>query len=203
MNQHLGKNTHIWLIRHGEPCPESRGRCYGRLNVGLSAEGQRQIHIVSQRLREEPISAVYVSPRKRAIESGEIIAQCHPCSITVEERLREIDFGDFEGRPYDEIAQTHPEIYRQWMETPTEVQFPNGESFRKMQARVLESAREIYAHHRGETIVIISHGGVNRILLAAALEIPAANIFRIAQRYAAMNLLVLIDDYPSIELMNA
>ena len=88
------------------------------------------------------------------------------------------------------------------MERPTEVQFPNGESFRQTQARVLEAARELYARHRGQTIAIVSHGGVNRILLASALEIPDANIFRVSQRYAAVNLLVLIDGYPSIELVN-
>ena len=195
--------TRIWLIRHGEPCPESRGRCYGRLNVGLSPQGQKQIQIVSTRLRDEPIRAIYISPRRRAIESGEILAQGHSCPITIEERLCEIDFGDFEGKPYDELAETHPQIYRQWMERPTDVQFPHGESFQQMQARVLQAAREIYARHRGETITILSHGGVNRILLAAALEMPSANIFRIAQRFAAMNLLVMIGDYASVELVNA
>jgi len=203
MPQNSEQHTRVWLIRHGEPCSESRGRCYGRLNVGLSAEGQRQLRAVSTRLRDEPIGAVYVSPRKRAIESAEILAPDHSCPITIEERLCEIDFGDFEGRPYDEIAKTHPELYRQWMEHPTDVQFPHGESFGQMQTRVLEAGREIYARHRGETIAIVSHGGVNRILLAAALEIPAANLFRIAQRYAAANLLVLMGDYPSIELINA
>lgn len=196
-------NTRVFLIRHGEPAEAIRGRCYGRLDVGLSREGQRQLQIVSQRLQDEPMRAVYASPRKRTIQSGQIIAQRHMCPVTIEERLCEIDFGDFEGRTYDEVSQAYPEIYRQWMETPTHVQFPNGESFRQMQARVLEAAREICARHRGETIAIVSHGGVNRILLAAALEIPPANIFRMAQRYGAINLLVLVEDYPSIELLNA
>lgn len=202
MNRHSEEYTRVWLIRHGEPDAESRGRCYGRLNVGLSAEGQTQLHDVAKRLQEEPISAIYVSPRKRTIESGEILAQVHSCPVSIEDRLCEIDFGDFEGKTYDEIARTHAELYRQWMERPTEVQFPNGESFRQTQARVLEAARELYARHRGQTIAIVSHGGVNRILLASALEIPDANIFRVSQRYAAVNLLVLIDGYPSIELVN-
>jgi broad specificity phosphatase PhoE len=72
-----------------------------------------------------------------------------------------------------------------------------------MQTRVVDAAYQLYARHRGETIAIVSHGGVNRILLAAALGVSDANIFRIAQRYAAMNLLTLIGDYPSIDLMNA
>jgi broad specificity phosphatase PhoE len=125
------------------------------------------------------------------------------CSVTTEEKFREIDFGDFEGKLYDDIAQEYPAIYRQWMESPTETQFPNGENFVQMQARVVDAAYKLYARHHGETIAIISHSGVNRILLAAALGVSNANIFRIAQRYAARNLITLFGDYPSVELMNA
>ncbi len=52
--------------------------------------------------------------------------------------LKEIDFGDFEGLTYDEIAGRYPDLYRQWMESPTEVQFPNGECFDDMRIRVFD-----------------------------------------------------------------
>ncbi len=201
--QDMNANTRVWLIRHGEPISESRGRCYGKLDIDLSLEGRRQLQAVADKLSGEPIGAIYSSPRRRALESSAILRGRLLCSVTVEERFREIDFGDFEGRLYGDIAQEYPENYREWMEHPTETQFPNGESFVQMQARVVDAAHELYARHRGETIAIVSHGGVNRILLAAALDVANANIFRIAQRYAAMNLLTLIGDYPSIELMNA
>jgi alpha-ribazole phosphatase len=196
-------NTRVWIIRHGEPSPETRGRCYGHLDVELSVEGRKQVQAVADRLSDEPICAIYSSPRRRALESAAILAESLHATITLEERFREIDFGDFEGRLYEEIAQEHPETYSQWMEHPTETQFPNGESFTQMQTRVTEAAHGLYARHRGKTIAIVSHGGVNRILLAAALGVANTDIFHIAQRYAALNLLVLIGDYPSVELMNA
>lgn len=199
----MGENTRIWIIRHGEPSQETRGRCYGHLDVELSGEGRKQMQSVADRLSNEPISAIYSSPRRRALESAAMLAESLHAAIALEERLREIDFGVFEGRLYEEIAQEYPETYSQWMEHPAETQFPNGESFVQMKARVIEAAHELYARHRGETIAVVSHGGVNRILLAAALGVANADIFRIAQRYAAMNLLVLIGDYPSVELMNA
>jgi alpha-ribazole phosphatase len=195
--------TRIWIIRHGEPSLGARGRCYGHLDVELSDEGRKQVRAVGNRLNGETIRAIYSSPRWRAIESAAILAEPSGATVTVEERFREIDFGDFEGRLYGEISQEYPEIYRQWMEHPTKTQFPNGESFVQMQARVIEASHELYARHRGETIAIVSHGGVNRVLLAAALGISNENIFHIAQRYAAVNLLMQIGDYPSVELMNA
>jgi alpha-ribazole phosphatase/probable phosphoglycerate mutase len=196
-------NTRVWLIRHGEPCSESRGRCYGQLDIELSLEGRRQLQAVAGKLSEEPICVIYSSPRRRALESASILAERLHCSVKTEEQFREIDFGDFEGKLYDDIAQEYPEIYRQWMEHPTETQFPNGESFVQMQTRVVDAAYKLYARHHGETIAIVSHGGVNRILLATALGVSDANIFRIAQRYAARNLVTLIGDYPLVELMNA
>jgi alpha-ribazole phosphatase/probable phosphoglycerate mutase len=116
--------------------------------------------------------------------------------------LREIDFGDFEGLAYDEIAARYPDLYRQWMETPTEIQFPNGESFSAMRSRVLRSFDTIQREREGQTVAIVSHGGVNRILLARALQMPDNCIFRLAQDYAAINLLELVDGLPSVGLLN-
>ncbi|MGA7829497.1 MAG: alpha-ribazole phosphatase [Terracidiphilus sp.] len=195
--------TRIWLIRHGEPCPETRGRCYGHLDVELSADGRRQVQAVADLIKEEPLCAIYSSPRQRALESAAILARASGYAVACEDGFREIDFGDFEGRSYDEIAQLYPETYRQWMEHPTETQFPNGESLKQMQVRVIEAARALYARHRGETFAIVSHGGVNRILLANALGLPNENIFRISQRFAARNLVTFIGDYPLVELINA
>jgi broad specificity phosphatase PhoE len=175
----------------------------GIWDVELSAEGRKQMQSVADRLSGESIRAIYSSPRRRALESAAILAEPLRVPVRPEERFREIDFGDFEGRPYDEIAQRYPEAYRQWMEHPAETQFPNGESFVEMKARVIQAAHDLYVRHQGETIAIVAHGGVNRILLAAALGVANTDIFHIAQRYAAINLLMLIGDYPSVELMNA
>ncbi len=192
----------LWLIRHGEPDAEVRGHCYGRLDVGLSAEGRRQLEPAAKRLASEPLSAIYASPRKRTLESAGILAVPHACGVRIDEDLREIDFGDFEGLAYDEIALRYPEIYRQWMQRPTEVQFPGGESFAAMRVRVTRAISALRERHAGQSIALATHGGVIRIALAQALSIPAANIFRIAQRYAAVNLIVFMDHHPIVELVN-
>jgi alpha-ribazole phosphatase/probable phosphoglycerate mutase len=116
--------------------------------------------------------------------------------------LREIHFGDLEGLPYDEIAARYPQFYRQWMETPTEVRFPNGENFSDMQTRVLRAFDGIQTACQGRTVAMVSHGGVNRIVLAWALQMPDHCIFRLAQDYAAANLLVLENGLPRVRLVN-
>ena len=194
--------TRLWLVRHGEPGAEIRGRCYGRLDAGLSPVGRRQIERVARELAATKFAAIYASPRKRTRESAEIIASAQGASIRVHEPFREIDFGDFEGMSYDDIARRFPAEYQQWMSNPTGVQFPNGESFAAMQERVLRATQDLLVAHAGETIAIITHGGVNRILLAHALGMPSVNLFRIGQGYAARNLIQQVGDYLSVELMN-
>lgn len=96
--------TNIWIIRHGEPEDVAQGRCYGRLDVGLSPQGRLQLERVAAHLRGEPLAAIYASPRQRATESASILGSHHACGIEILEGMREIDFGDFEGLSYDEIA---------------------------------------------------------------------------------------------------
>lgn len=122
--------TVLWLLRHPEPEAEAHGRCYGSLDVALSPNGIRQAHAVANALARESLAAIFTSPRQRCTEAARILAVGRECSVEIVGALRELNFGEFEGRSFDEIAATHPELYRQWMEHPTETQFPGGESFR-------------------------------------------------------------------------
>jgi alpha-ribazole phosphatase len=197
------KITRFWLIRHGEPQVDIQGRCYGSLDIGLSLGGACQIESVAQYLRPVSLSAVYSSPRRRALESARLIATYHSLPVTSLEALSEINFGSFEGLSYGEIEHRYPHLYRQWMECPTEIEFPNGESFAAMHRRVSEAARILRHVHCGQSIAIVSHGGVNRILLADALEIPLVHIFRIGQRYAALNRIDYVAHETVVEMVNA
>ena len=194
--------TRFWLIRHGEPTEETRGRCYGSLDVSLSDTGRAQMAQVAEYLQAEPIAVIYSSPLSRAMESAQILADGLLRPIEVVEDLREIDFGGFEGLSYDEIAARYPGLYRHWMEAPTEVRFPNGESFSEMRVRVLRAFEAIQRRCGRRGAAIVSHGGVNRILIAWALQMPDNCIFRLAQDYAAINLLALTEGHPSVSLLN-
>jgi broad specificity phosphatase PhoE len=121
------------LVRHGEPAAYAHGRCYGRLDVRLSYRGREQIRLVARSLRQAPLVAVYTSPLRRAQESAAIVSCSHRIPVSVDERLSEINFGRFEGKTYDEVAESHPELYRAWKDRPTEVEFPGGESFDAME----------------------------------------------------------------------
>jgi len=202
MNLPEGVTNRIVLIRHGEPEASARGRCYGKLDVNLSANGRRQIELTARLLERFKIAAVYSSPRIRATESAKIIAEKFGLTVEMREDFAEIDFGDFEGLEYVEVERRFPEIYNQWMNQPTSVEFPNGESFSRMQARVLSATNELKLRHANETFAVVSHGGANRIVLANALEMRNADIFRLGQDYAAANAVDFYGEFPVVKLMN-
>jgi alpha-ribazole phosphatase len=198
----IGVTCRLILIRHGEPERKAQGRCYGKLDVGLSEAGKRQVQGVANLLSSASLSRIYTSSRKRATESAEIIAAPYKTDIYIDHRLCEIDFGKFEGLTYDEVAARYPQEYQQWMEHPTEVQFPEGESFSMMQTRVRLAMKDILNRHRMQTVCIATHGGVNRIILADVLQIPPSNIFRLDQSYAGISIIDYYEQISIIRLLN-
>jgi alpha-ribazole phosphatase/probable phosphoglycerate mutase len=190
------------LIRHGEPEQAAKGRCYGRLDVCLSEAGRKQIEKKIAAIRSLTAEALYTSPLKRARESAAIIAASLGIEATLSSELNEIHFGAFEGLTYEEVERLYPEEYRLWMEHPTEIRFPQGESFAEVKTRVLRFKDFVLNVHAGETVVAVSHGGANRILLADALAIPDPMIFRIDQAYAALNVIDYLKGSPLVRIMN-
>jgi broad specificity phosphatase PhoE len=158
----------------------------GKLDVGLSERGREQVRQTARWLEKIPFTAIYTSPRRRARESAAIIANQRLADVHVEDRLCEIDFGEFEGMTYNEIAEHYPEKYLAWMNRPPEIIFPGGESFRQMRKRATCAAAQIRGSHTGQIVVLVTHGGVNRIILAEALRVESRDIFRLDQAYAAV-----------------
>jgi alpha-ribazole phosphatase len=190
--------SRLILVRHCEPQEDAGGLCYGRLDIGLSAAGRKHAKQLAAALARHEWDAVHSSPRLRAHETAAAVAGTS--DVIVDDGLREIDFGELEGRTYDEIAATDPELYRAWMERPTSVQFPGGESFADLKVRAVESLERIRAAH--EAAVVVAHGGVLRAGLAAWLGMPDEAIFRLDQRYGGVTIVEWLDGVPLVRLMN-
>jgi alpha-ribazole phosphatase len=199
----MTETTRMLLIRHAQPEEDARGHCYGRLDIGLCARGQRRAQLLARTLDRIPLTAVYTSPSTRTLETAAPLAAAHQLTPSVDHALREIDFGEFEGRSYDEIQAVYPDIYRSWMETPTLVEFPGGESYTQLRERALAALEAIRARHNGEVAAIVSHGGILRAMLADCLHMPDEAIFRIDQSYGALSIIDWLDGSPLVRVVNA
>ncbi len=195
--------TMLWLLRHPEPETGATGICYGSLNVQLSNAGVRHAERISAALARQSFAAIYSSPSRRCLHLATILHGGRSCPLRLNDNFRELDFGAFEGRTHPENAAMYPAVYAQWMENPSEVQFPGGESLTQMRSRVLASLCELRTLHGGQSVAIVTHAGVIRIILGEALGISPRNLFRLGQRYGALSLLRYCADLPVVELMNA
>lgn len=186
--------SRLVLVRHAEPSVV--GVCYGSLDVPLSDRGRAQAAQLAGDLLGERFDAVVASPRARAVQTAAALG--HP--VATDERLREIDFGTFEGRTYDELERDEPDLFRVWMETPTQVRFPGGESYADLRTRALEALDELRRRH--DSTLVVTHGGVIRAGIATWLDLPDHAIFRLDQRYCGVTIVEWIGEEPILRILN-
>jgi len=192
----------LLLIRHASPAEEVRGRCYGKLDVGLSDAGGRECEGLVAALAGEPLAAVVSSPALRAVETASPIAAAHGLDVDVRDGLRELDFGELEGRAYDEIAASLPDLYARWMTDPTSVRFPGGEGYEDMRRRVHATVEACRRAYDGRLVAAVTHGGVVRAVVAGVLEMPRERIFRLAVDHASVTVVEWVAGEPTVRELN-
>ncbi len=175
---------------------------YGHSDVKLSDLGARQMEGVAERLRREPVAAVYCSDLIRTRKGAEIVAWDHNCVPRSHVSLRELNFGLWEGLTYAEIAEEFPEELKAWRESLVDYTMPEGESMADLRERVIPTAREIVMRHHGETIALVAHGGVNRVILSDAMNLSLNNMYSIEQDYGCINIIDYFQDLAVVKLMN-
>lgn len=173
----MTSTTRLILVRHAEPARWTRGRCIGRTDAGLSREGVRQARSLAGALRSEGIDALISSPAVRALRTAHPIGEAASITPEVDVDLREIDFGAFDGLRFSTIAREHPDVYSQWMASPTTAVFPGGESWNDLRGRARSAFRRILAAHEGRTTVVVTHIGAILAILAEVLAIADDRVF--------------------------
>lgn len=158
--------TTVFLVRHGATEWNTTKRAQGHADIELNAEGHRQAVQTAQELGHLEIDAVYSSDLKRAVTTAFSIAAAHGLEVQTDERLREIDQGDWEGLTVEEIMARWPEL---WGPSRHYNARPNGESPQEVRERALDALRDVVAAHPDGHVVVVSHGGTLRWLSAEAL----------------------------------
>ncbi|HUJ78808.1 MAG TPA: alpha-ribazole phosphatase [Nitrospiria bacterium] len=179
--------TILYLIRHGQVA-KARPRSYnGQSDVPLSALGAQQMERLADWASSAGVTAVYCSDLQRTRSGADQVARRCVATVTVSSSLREKHFGSWEGLTYEEAEQRFPTEWRAWLIDPSIARPPGGETYREVEDRVVPLVRGIVSDHLGQTVLILAHGGVNRVLLCRALGLPLRQAFRIEQDYACVN----------------
>lgn len=196
--------TRIYLIRHGEVVGAGPKRYHGHHDVDLSPEGLSQMERLAERLKDKPIVAIYCSDLTRTMKGAEILARAGRLPVYSRKALREKGFGAWEGLTYEEVALRFPEAWKAWLEDPVGSRPPGGgETFLEVSQRVLEELSVILKNHPGQEVVVLAHGGINRVILCHALGLELKYVFRIEQKYAALNIIDFFNNgMACVQLMN-
>lgn len=159
--------TQVLVARHGETDWNLQGRWQGQGGPGLNDTGRAQARALAGRLAAARLDALYTSDLDRARETAEIIAAATGLEPVLEPGLREVDNGDWRGLTRAEVRATNPEGYRRWLDGGSG--WHGGETYEQMHARVVETLERLLAAHRRGRILLVSHGGAVRAIVAHAV----------------------------------
>lgn len=179
--------TTIDLLRHGAV---GGGDCFrGATDDPLSPEGREQMWRAVT--GTSPWQRLISSPLRRCADFSGPFATERQLPLAYDNQLREIDFGDWEGRTSNEIHAQTPELLAAFYRDPLQHPPPQGESLTLFQSRVVAALEKYSIQHVGEHLLMVSHGGVIRIILAHVLSLPLHALLRIEVPYAALSRITL------------
>lgn len=157
--------TRLFLIRHGETEWTRRKRYCGSNDIPLNATGREQARRLAEKMGRATFDRIYCSDLSRC--TGLAATVFGKRAVIREPRLREMNFGVFEGLKHATLLKRFPRIYPRWLKEFGSVTPPEGESFTSFQARVRAAFRQIIAENKGKTCAIVTHGGVLMVVFAA------------------------------------
>lgn len=177
--------SHFYLLRHGA-C--EGGQIFrGRTDSALTHEGARQMAEVLAGFKAGALDAVYSSPLKRCLQPARHFCQKRALPLQECAALAEIDFGDWEGEAVASVEQRAPKAITQFWRDPLNNPPPGAETLQQFQQRVTGQWQDIYERGRGQCNLIVTHGGVIRLILAQLLDMPLRPLSYIHVPHASLS----------------
>ncbi|WP_049564919.1 bifunctional RNase H/acid phosphatase [Nonomuraea sp. SBT364] len=191
--------TSLLLLRHGETPLSVERRFSGRGDAELTPNGLAQAGAAAARLSRDPyrLDAIVSSPLKRARQTAEAVAGRTGLSAEVDEDLREVDFGAWEGHTFTEVRRQWPDELTAWLADPA-VAPPGGESFAAVADRVERAQQRLLEAYEGRTVLVVSHVTPIKTLLRLALTAPPAALYRMHLDVACLSLIEHYVDGPAV-----
>jgi broad specificity phosphatase PhoE len=182
--------TRLLLVRHGATTLSAEDRFAGATDIPLSDEGRSQAAALAERLRDDPIDAIYCSPMRRTLETASIIAEPHRLTPVSRPALREIDHGHWEGLTRHEVESRFKDEYARWEEDPFSTAPSGGECGVDVMARALPVVRAIVEAHHDQQVIVVSHKATIRLIISSLLGFDARGYRdRLDQAPACLNVL--------------
>ena len=194
--------TRVIIVRHGQSTFNAQGMIQGRCDEStITAKGEQQAKLLGETLQEVELSAFYCSPLQRANKTAQIIQQLnkHQPELVVAEKLREVNLPEWEKWKKDDVKKEYGEQYHTWKEKPHQLSMKyEGKQIYPV-LDLYEQAKEFWSEvipkHKGGTILITAHNGINRCLILTALGMDASRYHTLQQSNCCINVLNFTGDF--------
>ncbi len=202
MRPRLPPMTTILLIRHAVNDFVKTGKLAGRLaGVHLNDEGIAQAEALGRRLADAPLNCIYSSPMERTMETASAIAKHHPqLQVQMREEISEVEYGDWQGMAIGELQRR--KMWAVVQEYPSRAVFPNGETMRAVQARIVNAIEAFVSQHPEQMIALVFHADLIKLALAHYLGMHLDVFQRIVISPASISTLHLGHSRPFIVGVN-
>lgn len=179
------------LIRHAENDYVKTNKLAGRLpGVHLNKHGNKQAQTLAARLAKTPIKAIYSSPLERAMETAQALAASLNLAVIPHDGLLEVDFGDWQDQSLKALRRL--KLWKIVQGSPSQMRFPNGESFAEAQLRVVQALDKIRQQHDPKDLfVCVSHSDLIKLAVAYHIGLPLDSFQRLQVGTASISTLML------------
>lgn len=174
-------STRLYLVRHGETHWNALKKFQGHSDIPLSSVGQRQAQELAHHIKKKDIKfdGVYCSDLIRAVKTAKILLGHTGYTLKKAKRLREINFGVWEGYTIEQIQSQYRELLGQWYQDPFTVTIPHGENLSDVAQRAGTQIIEIVKKHVEQDVLLVTHGGVIRVIVCKILGINMNQFWRL------------------------
>ncbi len=194
--------TRIILVRHGQTEWNRIERFRGQMDVPLNEMGHRQAEAIAKALTGWPVVAVYASPLCRAQDTARPIAEAFQLPCQTLDGLLDIHYGQWAGLSPEEAQARYPEMHALWRTAPHLARPTGGESLADVRERAVAALHQTIAAHPAQTIVLVGHQVVNKVLCCAVLGLDLSHFWRIRQDNACISIFEYQDGVFEIVLLN-
>jgi probable phosphoglycerate mutase len=197
-------STTILLISNGQSVWNAVENFRPQTDAPLDDAGIQQAEATGRRVaaKWQPV-AIYSSPLPRAVKTAEAIAQHFNLPVEVHPGLADIDYGEWQGVTPEEALKKWPEMVEAWYEEPQRVRIPGGETLEDLKKRAMETIMNLTYGHSGQTIVLVGHTVINRVILLGVLGLGNERLWHIEQDACAVNVFKAhAGDYTLVSMNN-
>ena len=194
----------IIFLRHGQAQNNVKRVLAGRTpGVSLTSDGINQAKKIAKFLKPMNISTIYTSPIERAHKTAEIVAKHNSVDCRIDERLIELDMGKFTGMQYDEIFQSHGNVFMKFYEGDLEIAHNGVETFPEVKKRVLDIVDNVLNEHKGENVVLVTHMDPIKAMISTVMDLKPQSLFELIIANASLTVFREEGGKLSVKAINA